>query len=189
MRALLLQAFYSVRSERLLMEQLDYNLLFRWFVGLGIDDPVWHPTAFTTNRDRLLEGEVAANFLAAVLGQARLQQLLSRAHFSVDGTLIEAWASMKSFRSKDGADEPPTPPAATAAATFTASGGATTPMPRPPMTGGAGSDRRRYRDPAQVPRPYGRRHLRPAGGEWTEDSSAGLSHRAWGFVLLRPLRR
>ena len=88
LRALLLQAFYSVRSERLLIEQLDYNLLFRWFVGLGIDDPVWHPTAFTTNRDRLLEGEVAAKFLAAVLNHARLRQLLSREHFSVDGTLI-----------------------------------------------------------------------------------------------------
>ena len=107
LRALLLQAFYSVRSERLLMEQLDYNLLFRWFVGLGIDDPVWHPTAFTTNRDRLLQGEVAARFLAAVLDHARVRQLLSREHFSVDGTLIEAWASMKSFRPKDGADEPP----------------------------------------------------------------------------------
>ena len=107
LRALLLQAFYSVRSERLLMEQLDYNLLFRWFVGLGIDDPVWHPTAFTTNRDRLLEGEVAAKFLAAVLDHAQVRQLLSREHFSVDGTLVEAWASMKSFRPKDGADEPP----------------------------------------------------------------------------------
>ena len=83
------------------MEQLDYNLLFRWFVGLGIDDPVWHPTAFTTNRDRLLEGEVAARFLAVILEQARVRQLLSREHFSVDGTLIEAWASMKSFRPKD----------------------------------------------------------------------------------------
>jgi transposase len=102
LRALVLQAFYSVRSERLLMEQLDYNLLFRWFVGLGIDDPVWHPTAFTTNRDRLLEGEVAAKFLAAVLDHAQVRQ-----HFSVDGTLIEAWASIKSFRPKDGADQPP----------------------------------------------------------------------------------
>src|SRR5688572_14175628 len=108
LRALLLQAFYSIRSERLLMEQLDYNLLYRWFVGLGIDDPVWHPTAFTTNRDRLLEGEVAAKFLAAVLSHARVRQLLSREHFSVDGTLVEAWASMKSFRPKDGADKPPT---------------------------------------------------------------------------------
>ena len=107
LRALLLQAFYSVRSERLMIEQLDYNLLFRWFVGLGIDDPVWHPTAFTTNRDRLLQGEVAAKFLAAILSHAHVRQLLRREHFSVDGTLIEAWASMKSFRPKDGADEPP----------------------------------------------------------------------------------
>jgi transposase len=107
LRALLLQAFYSVRSERLLMEQLDYNLLFRWFVGLGIDDAVGHPTAFTTNRDRLLEGEVAARFLAAVLNHARLRHLLSREHVSVDGTLIEAWASMKSFRPQDGGDQPP----------------------------------------------------------------------------------
>jgi hypothetical protein len=89
------------------MEQLDYNLLFRWFVGLGIDDPVWHPTAFTTNRDRLLQGEVAARFLAVVLDHAQVRQLLSREHFSVDGTLIEAWASLKSFRPKDGADEAP----------------------------------------------------------------------------------
>jgi hypothetical protein len=94
----LLQAFYSVRSERLLMEQLDYNLLYRWFVGLGIDDPVWHPTAFTTNRERLLEGEVAGRFLAAVLDRPEVRRLLSDEHFSVDGTLIEAWASMKSFK-------------------------------------------------------------------------------------------
>jgi transposase len=127
----LLQAFYSVRSERLLMEQLDYNLLFRWFVGLGIDDPVWHPTAFTTNRDRLLEGEVAAKFLAAVLDHARVRQLLSREHFSVDGTLIEAWASMKSFHPRDGADQPPAA-AATRSGTSMASGGATTRTPRPP---------------------------------------------------------
>jgi transposase len=90
LRALLLQGFYSIRSERLLMEQLDYNLLFRWFVGLGIDDPVGHPTAFTTNRDRLLEGDVAAKVLAAVLNHPRVRQLLSREHFTVDGTLVEA---------------------------------------------------------------------------------------------------
>src|SRR5262245_40865349 len=107
LRAVLLHAFYSVRSERLLMEQLDYNLLFRWFVGLGIDDPVWHPTAFATNRDRLLEGEVAAKFLAAVLDHARVRQLLSREHFSVAGPLIQAWASMKSFCPRDSADPPP----------------------------------------------------------------------------------
>jgi transposase len=107
LRALLLQAFYSVRSERLLMEQLDYNLLYRWFVGLGIDDPLWHPTALTTNRDRLLEGEVAVKFLAAVLNHPRVRRLLSRDHFTIDGTLVEAWASLKSFRRKDDRNDPP----------------------------------------------------------------------------------
>ena len=101
LRALLLQAFYSVRSERQLMEQLDYNLLFRWFVGLGVDDPIWDATVFTKNRERLLEGDVAARFMVAVLGQPRIAALLSDDHFSVDGTLIEAWASMKSFQPKD----------------------------------------------------------------------------------------
>jgi transposase len=109
LRALLLQAFYSVRSERQLVEQLDYNLLFRWFVGLSIDAPIWDVTVFTKNRDRLLEGDVAAKFFAAVLDQAEVKKLLSTDHFSVDGTLIEAWASMKSFRRKDGKDEPPGP--------------------------------------------------------------------------------
>jgi transposase len=109
LRALLLQAFYSVRSERQLMEQLDYNLLFRWFVGLGVDDPVWDVTVFTKNRDRLLAGEIAAKFLRAVLAQPRVKALLSHEHFSVDGTLIQAWASMKSFRPKDGSEEPPAP--------------------------------------------------------------------------------
>lgn len=108
LRALLLQAFYSVRSERQLMEQLDYNLLFRWFVGLGIDDPVWDVTVFTKNRDRLLKGDIAAGFFQAVLGQPEVRALLSNEHFTVDGTLIEAWASMKSFKPKDGRnDEPP----------------------------------------------------------------------------------
>src|SRR6478672_7728090 len=109
LRALLLQAFYSVRSERQLMEQLDYNLLFRWFVGLGVDDPVWDVTVFTKNRDRLLAGEIAAKFLRAVLAQPRVKVLLSDDHFSVDGTLIQAWASMKSFRPKDGSGDPPAP--------------------------------------------------------------------------------
>src|SRR5919112_5218228 len=109
MRALLLQAFYSVRSERQLMEQLDYNLLFRWFVGLGVDDAIWDVTVFTKNRDRLLEGEIAAKFLRAVLAQPKVKALLSDEHFSVDGTLIQAWASMKSFRPKDGSGEPPDP--------------------------------------------------------------------------------
>jgi transposase len=102
LRALLLQAFYSVRSERQLMEQLDYNLLFRWFTGLGIDDPVWDVTVFTKNRDRLLRGDIAAKFFRAVLGQPEVRALLSDEHFTIDGTLIEAWASMKSFRPKDG---------------------------------------------------------------------------------------
>ena len=109
LRSLLLQAFYTVRSERQLMEQLDDNLLFRWFVGLGIDDPVWDVTVFTKNRDRLLGGEIAAKFFAAVLDHAQVEGLLSDDHFSVDGTLIQAWASLKSFRPKDGSGEPPAP--------------------------------------------------------------------------------
>src|SRR6185437_11159052 len=109
LRALLLQAFYSIRSERQLMEQLNYNLLFRWFVGLSVDDPVWVPTVFSKNRDRLLEGAIAAGFMGAVLNLPRVKTLLSDEHFSVDGTLIQAWASMKSFRRKDGNDEPPAP--------------------------------------------------------------------------------
>ena len=109
LRSLLLQAFYSVRSERQLMEQLDYNLLFRWFVGLSLDAAVWDVTVFTKNRERLIEGDIAAQFMAAVLNQERVKALLSDEHFSVDGTLIEAWASMKSFCPKDGSGEPPTP--------------------------------------------------------------------------------
>jgi transposase len=109
LRASLLQAFYSVRSERQLMEQLDYNLLFRWFVGLGVDDPVWDHSTFSKNRDRLLDADVAARFLEAVLQHRKVRHLLSDEHFSVDGTLIEAWASMKSFRPKDGSDAPPGP--------------------------------------------------------------------------------
>jgi transposase len=102
LRALLLQLLYSIRSERLLMEQLDYNLLFRWFVGLSMDEAVWDPTVFTKNRERLLEADVAAAFFDAVLAQAKAKRLLSSEHFTVDGTLIEAWASHKSFRAKDG---------------------------------------------------------------------------------------
>src|SRR4051794_36326980 len=100
LRAMLLQAFYSVRSERQLMERLEFDLLFRWFVGIGIDDPVWDHSTFSKNRDRLLDGEIAAKFLTAVLAQPRVKRLLSSEHFSVDGTLIEAWASMKSFKPK-----------------------------------------------------------------------------------------
>jgi transposase len=109
LRAMLLQAFYSIRSERQLMERLDFDLLFRWFVELGIDDTVWDHSTFSKNRDRLLEGDVAARFLGALLAQPRVKRLLSSEHFSVDGTLIEAWASMKSFKPKDGgrSGEPP----------------------------------------------------------------------------------
>ena len=101
LRALLLQAFYSIRSERQLMEQLDYNLLFRWFVGLSMDDPIWDPTVFTKNRDRLFQGDIAQAFFAAVLTQARQADLVSAEHFTVDGTLLEAWASHKSVKPKD----------------------------------------------------------------------------------------
>jgi len=107
LRALLLQVLYTIRSERQLMEQLNYNLLFRWFVGLGIDDPVWVPTVFTKNRDRLLAGDIADALLHEVLRAAQAKGLLSHEHFTVDGTLLEAWASHKSFRPKD---EPPAPP-------------------------------------------------------------------------------
>ena len=106
LRATLLQALYSIRSERQLMERLEYDLLFRWFVGIGVDEAAWDHSSFSTNRDRLLEGDIAAKFLAAVLSQPRVKRLLSSDHFSVDGTLIEAWASMKSFRPR-GSDEPP----------------------------------------------------------------------------------
>ncbi len=101
LRALLLQALYSVRSERMLMEQLDYNLLFRWFVGVNMDDSIWDVTVFTKNRERLLDGDIAEAFFQAVLKQARQRDLLSDEHFTVDGTLLEAWASLKSFQRKD----------------------------------------------------------------------------------------
>jgi len=111
LRALLLQVLYTVRSERLLMEQLDYNFLFRWFVGLNLDDPVWDVTVFTKNRERLLVGEVAQGFFNAVLEPADAQDLLSNEHFSVDGTLIEAWAGHKSFKRKgDDQQHPPDDP-------------------------------------------------------------------------------
>ena len=107
LRALLLQAFYGVRSERQLMEQATYNMLFRWFIGLAMDAPVWDVTVFTKNRERLLAGDVAVSFLLAVMADPAVKRLLSTEHFSVDGTLIDAWASMKSFRRKDGSDDPP----------------------------------------------------------------------------------
>ena len=107
LRALLLQVLYTVRSERLLMGELNYNLLFRWFVGLNMDDPVWHPTTFTKNRDRLLSGDVAAAFFDAVQAHARAAGLLSDEHFTVNGTQLEAWASLKSFRCVDAAESDP----------------------------------------------------------------------------------
>src|SRR5713101_10200659 len=107
LRALLLQVLYTVRSERMLMEQLDYNLLFRWFVGLNLDDPVWDATVFTKNRDRLLEAEVAKEFLARVVAHAQAKGWTSDEHFTVDGTLLEAWASVKSFQPKDKKNGPP----------------------------------------------------------------------------------
>lgn len=105
LRALLLQALYSIRSERMLVEQIEYNLLFRWFVGLGMNDAAWNHAVFSKNRERLLAGEIAAEFFACVVDQARALKLLSGEHFTVDGTLIQAWASHKSFRPKDGSDE------------------------------------------------------------------------------------
>src|ERR1700676_4239003 len=102
LRALLLQSLNTVRSERLLMEEIDYSVLYRWFVGLSMDDPIWSPTTFSKNRDRLLESDIASAFFDAVIGQAREAGLLSDEHFTVDGTLLEAWASLKSFRRKDG---------------------------------------------------------------------------------------
>jgi transposase len=111
LRALLLQSLYTIRSERLLMEEIDYSILFRWFIGLGMDDEIWSPTTFSKNRDRLLEGDVAAAFFDAVVDQARQAGLLSDEHFTVDGTLLEAWASLKSFRRKGaGLTEPPDDP-------------------------------------------------------------------------------
>ena len=101
LRALLLQVFYTIRSERLLMEQLDYNLLFRWFVGLSMDDPVWDHSTFSKNRDRLLNTQMVASFFQSIRDQARQKNLMSEEHFTVDGTLLEAWASMKSFQPKD----------------------------------------------------------------------------------------
>lgn len=110
LRALLLQVLYSVRSERMLMEQLQYNLLFRWFVGLGMDDLVWAPTTFSKNRDRLLDGDIARAFFEDVVAQAHRRRLMSAEHFTVDGTLLEAWAGQKSFKRKDKPSRPPNDP-------------------------------------------------------------------------------
>ena len=110
LRAQLLQMLYSIRSERLLMEEIDYSMLYRWFVGLNLDEEVWDPTTFTKNRDRLLQADVAKEFLAQVVVQARQRGLTSDEHFTVDGTLLEAWASVKSFQPKDGRQPPPDDP-------------------------------------------------------------------------------
>lgn len=117
-RATLLQIFHSIRSERLLMEQLDYNLLFRWFVGLSVDQEVWNHSTFSKNRERLLTGIAANEFFARVVGLAEKEGLLSDEHFSVDGTLIESWASLKSFRAKDGSGNPPSGPGRNAEVDF-----------------------------------------------------------------------
>lgn len=110
LRAQLIQMLYSVRSERLLMEEIDYSVLFRWFVGMNLDEPVWDVTVFTKNRDRLLDGDVAREFLCEVVRQAQEKNLTSDEHFTVDGTLVEAWAGLKSFRRKDGKNHPPDDP-------------------------------------------------------------------------------
>ena len=110
LRAQLLQMLYSVRSERLLMEEIDYSVLFRWFVGMNMDEPMWDATVFTKNRDRLLDGDVAREFLCEVVKQAQEKKLTSDEHFTVDGTLVEAWASLKSFQRKDGKNPPPDDP-------------------------------------------------------------------------------
>jgi len=110
LRAQLIQMLYSVRSERLLMEEIDYSMLFRWFVGMNLDEPVWDVTVFTKNRNRLLEGDVAREFLCEVVKQAQSKGLTSDEHFTVDGTLVEAWASLKSFQRKDGKNPPPDDP-------------------------------------------------------------------------------
>ena len=110
LRAQLLQMLYSIRSERLLMEEIDYSVLFRWFVGMNMDEAVWDVTVFTKNRDRLLDGDVAREFLCEVVKQAQEKKLTSDEHFTVDGTLVEAWASLKSFQQKDGKNPPPDDP-------------------------------------------------------------------------------
>jgi len=153
LRALLLQALFSVRSERQLMEQITNNMMFRWFVGLSMDAPVWDVTVFTKNRECLLEGDLVRGFLTAILVDPQVKPLLSDEHFSVDGTLIEAWASMKSFRPKDRSGEPPTPGRNSlplrrrgARSTSVASHAATKPMPRP-RTAMRGFTRRRQARP------------------------------------------
>ena len=142
--------FYSIRSERLLIEQLDYNLLFRWFVGLSVDEPVWDHSTFSKNRDRLLESEVADAFFRQVLDQAQTKGLTSDEHFSVDGTLIEAWASMKSFRPKDDDEDGDKGAGATPSAIFMGRRAATTPTPPPPTHRRGCTRRARARSPSSA---------------------------------------
>jgi Transposase domain (DUF772) len=155
------------------MEQLDYNLLYRWFVGLGVDEPVWVPTVFTKNRDRLLEADVARKFLAELMDHKELRGLLSDEHFSVDGTQIAAWASMKSFKANDGSSDPTRGRAAMTSAIFTARSAATPPMPRPRIGGSphcaATAELRKETAPMAV----GRRKL------------AGPAPENWGINQLR----
>jgi hypothetical protein len=141
---MLLQAFYGIRSERQLMERMEFDLLFRWFVGLGVDDAAWDHSSFTKNRDRLLAGDIVAKFLRAILAQPRVKRLMSSDHFSVDGTLIEAWASLKSFRKVDGSDNDPEGPGRNAERGFTRRSAPTPrtaapPIPRPGSTRRAAS--------------------------------------------------
>ena len=152
LRAMLLQAFYSIRSERQLMERLEFDLLFRWFVGIGVDDAAWDHSVFSKNRDRLLEGDIAAKFMRAVLEQPRVKRLLSTDHFSVDGTLIEAWASMKSFKPKRrvGRAARESAAGATGKRIFTARSARTTRTPRPPIPRPGSIARGRARRPSSA---------------------------------------
>jgi len=154
LRALLLQVLYTVRSERLLMEQLDYNLLFRWFVGLNLDEPVWDATVFSKNRERLLKGGIAEGFFQAVLEQARAQGLLSDEHFTVDGTLIEAWAGTRASSAKTKAHPIPRPMTipATGASISTASSAATILISPPPIPKRCWPARERARKPSSAMR-------------------------------------
>ena len=150
LRAMLLQAFYSIRSERQLMERLEFDLLFRWFVGIGVDDAVWDHSTFSKNRDRLLEGDIAAKLLSAVLAQPRVKRLLSTDHFSVDGTLVEAWASMKSFRPKEWASRRRQAAGGTARRTSTARSAPTRRTPRRPIRRRGSIARGRARRPSSA---------------------------------------
>src|SRR5258708_20841809 len=157
LRAQLIQMLYSVRSERLLMEEIDYSMLFRWFVGMNLDEPVWDVTVFTKNRDRLLDGDVAREFLCEVVNQAREKNLTSDEHFTVDGTLIEAWASMKSFQCQDQKTPPPDDPGNP---TIDFHGERRSNQTHESTSGGCAAGAQRQRQGSQV-----ELHRQPAGGE------------------------